>query len=38
MFDTALSRILGIDVPIVQAPIANLTCLGLAGGEASRQY
>ena len=26
MFDTALTRILGIDVPIVQAPIANLTC------------
>jgi NAD(P)H-dependent flavin oxidoreductase YrpB (nitropropane dioxygenase family) len=26
MFDTALTRALGIDVPIVQAPIANLTC------------
>src|SRR5262249_35690212 len=26
MFDTALTRILGIDVPIVQAPIGNLTC------------
>ena len=26
MFDTALTRVLGIDVPIVQAPIANLTC------------
>ena len=25
MFDTALTRVLGIDVPIVQAPIANLT-------------
>ena len=26
MFDTALTRVLGIDVPIVQAPIGNLTC------------
>ena len=26
MFDTALTRALNIDVPIVQAPIANLTC------------
>ena len=26
MFDTTLTRILKIDVPIVQAPIANLTC------------
>jgi NAD(P)H-dependent flavin oxidoreductase YrpB (nitropropane dioxygenase family) len=26
MFDTALTRLLNLDVPIVQAPIANLTC------------
>jgi nitronate monooxygenase len=26
MFDTSLTRALNIDVPIVQAPIANLTC------------
>jgi nitronate monooxygenase len=26
MFDTALTRALGIDVPIVQAPLGNLTC------------
>jgi nitronate monooxygenase len=32
MFDTALTRILGIDVPIVQAPIANLTCPELVAG------
>jgi nitronate monooxygenase len=32
MFDTALTRILNIDVPIVQAPIANLTCPELVAG------
>src|SRR5215475_10937474 len=32
MFDTSLTRILNIGVPIVQAPIANLTCPELAAG------
>ena len=32
MFDTALTRLLSIDVPIVQAPIANLTCPELVAG------
>jgi NAD(P)H-dependent flavin oxidoreductase YrpB (nitropropane dioxygenase family) len=32
MFDTALTRMLGIEVPIVQAPIANLTCPELVAG------
>ena len=32
MFDTALTRILHLDVPIVQAPIANLTCPELVAG------
>jgi nitronate monooxygenase len=32
MFDTSLTRILNIGVPIVQAPIANLTCPELVAG------
>jgi nitronate monooxygenase len=32
MFDTSLTRVLNIDVPIVQAPIANLTCPELVAG------
>ena len=32
MFDTSLTRILDIEVPIVQAPIANLTCPELVAG------
>jgi NAD(P)H-dependent flavin oxidoreductase YrpB (nitropropane dioxygenase family) len=32
MFDTALTRVLNLDVPIIQAPIANLTSPELVAG------